>query len=143
MNDDTKKLLKECNSGTKMAAETISRLLPSIRNREFKESLEKYRNAHISFGNRIHSLLNKGNEPAGDLTPVEKLSARLMIGLRLILDDSDKKIASMVADGCSTGIKSLRSYLNQYTSADKASRDIAENIIRLEESLWEDLKPYL
>ena len=49
----------------------------------------------------------------------------------------------MLTDGCNMGIKSLSAYLNQYTGADDASRTIAGNIIRLEESMSEDLRQYL
>lgn len=143
MNDDTKNLLKECNAGTKMAVETLNQLLPSVHDREFKESLEKYRNAHVSFGDKLHSLANKGGTSAGDLSVMEKLSARIMTGMKLMLNDSDKKIASMLTDGCNMGIKSLNAYLNQYTGADNTSREIAGNIIRLEENMSEDLRQYL
>lgn len=66
-----------------------------------------------------------------------------MTGMKLMLNDSDKKIASMLTDGCNMGIKSLSAYLNQYSAADDASRQIAGNIIRLEESMSEDLRQYL
>ncbi len=143
MNENSKKLLKECDAGTKMAVETINQVLPSIHNSSFREGLEKYRNAHVSFGDKLHSLLNKGGETSGDLPAMAKLSARMMTGMKLMLDDSDKRIASMLTDGCSTGIKSLGKYLNQYIDADKHSREIAGNIIRLEESMMEDLRAYL
>ena len=143
MNDDTKNLLKECNAGTKMVVETLNQILPSVHDPDFKKSLEKYRNAHVSFGDKLHSLANKGGEPAGKLGPIEKLSARIMTGMKLMLDDSDKKIASMLTDGCNMGIKSLSAYLNQYTKANHTSREIAGNIIRLEESMSEDLRQYL
>ncbi|MCI8465873.1 MAG: hypothetical protein HFI63_08465 [Lachnospiraceae bacterium] len=143
MNDDTKNLLKECNAGTKMAVETLNQLLPSVHDQDFKESLEKYRNAHVSFGDKLHCLANKGGTSAGELGTMEKLSARIMTGMKLMLNDSDKKIASMLTDGCNMGIKALSSYLNQYTGADHTSREIAGNIIRLEESMSEDLRQYL
>lgn len=143
MNDDTKNLLKECNAGVKMAVQTLGQLLPSIHDHDFKESLEKYRNAHISFGDKLHCLANKGGTSAGELSPMEKLSARIMTGMKLMLNDSDKKIASMLTDGCNIGIKSLNAYLNQYKEADNTSRKIAENIIRLEESMSEDMRQYL
>ncbi|MCI9486803.1 MAG: hypothetical protein HFI64_07490 [Lachnospiraceae bacterium] len=143
MNDDTKNLLKECNAGTKMAVQTLDQLLPSVHDPDFKDSLEKYRNAHASFGDKLHGLANQGGTAAGDLGPMEKLSARIMTGMKLMLNDSDKKIASMLTDGCNMGIKSLSAYLNQYSAADDASRQIAGNIIRLEESMSEDLRQYL
>ena len=77
MNDDTKNLLKECGAGTKMAVQTLDQLLPSVHDHDFKDSLEKYRNAHVSFGDKLHSLANRGGTAAGDLGPMEKLSTLL------------------------------------------------------------------
>lgn len=126
-----------------MAVQTLDQLLPSVHDRDFKNSLEKYRDAHVSFGDKLHTMANKGGTSGGDLGPVEKLSARIMTGMKLMLNDSDKKIASMLTDGCNMGIKSLSAYLNQYSAADDDARKIAANIIRLEESMSEDLRQYL
>ena len=143
MNDDTKNLLKECNAGTKMAVQTLDQLLPSVHDPDFKDSLEKYRNAHASFGDKLHGLANQGGTAAGDLGPMEKLSARIMTGMKLMLNDSEKKIASMLTDGCNMGIKSLHQYLNEYQAADETSKDIAKRLIHLEESLVKDVREYL
>lgn len=143
MNEDTIKLLKECDAGTKMAVETINQLLPSIHSAEFREGLEKYRDAHVSFGDKLHHLLKKGGEPSGDLGPMAKASAWIMTNMKLVLDDSDKKIASMLTDGCNMGIKSIAKYLNEYSNADEKAKKISDNIIRMEESLMNDLRQYL
>ena len=143
MNEDTRLLLKECDAGTKMAVDTIDQVLPSIHSSDFKNGLKKYRDAHVSSGDKLHALLSDGDEAAGDIGIMAKASARLMTGFRLMLDDSDKKIASMLTDGCNMGIKSIEKYLNQYTKASKEARKTAENIVRLEENMMEDLRPYL
>lgn len=143
MNEDTKHLLKECDAGTKMAVENINQLLPSIHNPDFRDGLEKYRNAHVSFGDQMHNLLSKSGEDSGDLSPMAKASARIMTSMKLVLDDSDKKIASMLTDGCNMGMKTIAKYLNQYANADITAKKIADNIIRLEESMMEDLREYL
>ena len=143
MNQDSIKLLKECESGTKMAVDNLNQLLPSVHDGEFRKSLEKYRDAHVSFGDQLHRLLNSGGEEPGLLGSMEKMSARMMTAVKLMLDDSDKKIASMLTDGCGMGIKSISKYLNQYKDAGKQAKDLARNIIRLEESMEETLRAYL
>ena len=143
MNDDSRKLLKECDAGTRMAVESLDQMLPSVHSSEFRSMLEKYKNAHESFGDKLHGLLNEQGKTAGDLPPATKLSARLMTGMKLMLDDSDKQIASMLTDGCNMGIKSLGKYLNQYQAAEHDYRQIAEHIIELEEHMMNELRPYL
>ena len=55
MNEDTRLLLKECDAGTKMAVDTIDQVLPSIHSSDFKNGLKKYRDAHVSFGDKLHA----------------------------------------------------------------------------------------
>ena len=41
------------------------------------------------------------------------------------------------------GIRSLSKYLNEYEAADEQSKNTAKRLIRLEEQLVTDLRPYL
>lgn len=41
------------------------------------------------------------------------------------------------------GVKSLNRYLNQYEAADETSKDIAKQLISLEENLAIDIRKYL
>ena len=143
MNEDTRLLLKECDAGTKMAVDTIDQVLPSIHSSDFKNGLKKYRDAHVSFGDKLHALLSDGDEAAGDIGIMAKASARLMTGFRLMLDDSDKKIASMLTDGCNMGIQSVGKFLNQYDQATKESRRLAEKLLQDEEDFMGKLREFL
>jgi hypothetical protein len=59
------------------------------------------------------------------------------------LNESDKTIADLITDGCNMGVKSLNRYLNQYEAADETSKDIAKQLISLEENLAIDIRKYL
>jgi hypothetical protein len=48
-----------------------------------------------------------------------------------------------MTDGCDMGIKSLNKYLNQYKRADADSKEIAERVIKIEDSLEQGLRSYL
>ena len=63
--------------------------------------------------------------------------------VKLIMNESDKTIAGLMTDGCNMGVKTLNRYLNQYTAADKKSKDIAKRLIDIEEKLAEDLRKFL
>ena len=58
-------------------------------------------------------------------------------------DNSDKTIADLMVEGCDMGIKSLSKYLNQYKSADQASKNITGDIIKVEEELSQSIRAYL
>ena len=63
--------------------------------------------------------------------------------VKLIMNESDKTIAGLMTDGCNMGVKTLNGYLNQYTAADKKSKDIARRLIDIEEKLAADMRKYL
>ena len=63
--------------------------------------------------------------------------------VKLVINESDETIADLITDGCNMGVKSLNKYLNQYENADDESKDIAADIIKLEEGLGFDMRKYL
>ena len=63
--------------------------------------------------------------------------------MKLGMDSSDEAIASLMTDGCNMGVKSLHKYLNQYKAADESSKNIAKQLIHLEELLTADMRQYL
>ena len=63
--------------------------------------------------------------------------------VELIMNKSDNMIADIITDVCNMGIKSLNRYLNQYVEADENSKNIAKELIDLEEKLTIDLRKYL
>ena len=57
--EDTVKLLRECNSGIKMGVESIDEMLPKVKDSGLRSALEESRQAHGKLGDRTHSLLNE------------------------------------------------------------------------------------
>ena len=66
MDEDTISLLKECNSGCKMATNSIEQVLPFIENDKLKSMIVGYNDKHIKIGNECHHLLNKSREEEQD-----------------------------------------------------------------------------
>ena len=55
--EDTIKLLRECNSGIKMGVSSIDDVLPKVKSQELRGSLEKSRQAHGKLGVETHAML--------------------------------------------------------------------------------------
>lgn len=66
-NKDTLCLLKECDSGTKMAVSSIDEILDKTEDSRLKQLLSETKNHHEKLGNEIHTLLiqqgSKDQEP--------------------------------------------------------------------------------
>lgn len=142
-NNDTIYLLKECDSGTKMAVSSIDEVLEKIQGSDLKHLLIESREHHEKLGNEIHSLLIEHQSEEKDPTPMAKGMSWLKTNFKMGMDESDATIADLITDGCDMGVKSLFRYMNQYKAADNISKDICKRLISIEEKLRDDLRAYL
>ena len=131
-NKDKLCLLKECDSGTKMAASSIDEILDKTENIKLKQLLSETKDHHEKLGNEIHTLLIKAGSKDQEPTPMAKSMSWLKTNMKLGMDKSDATIADLMTDGCDMGIKYLYKYLNQYTAADDTSKDISKRLISIE-----------
>ena len=141
--NDTIKLLKECNSGTKMAVSSIDEVLDRVHDSAMKDVLIESKDHHTKLGNEIHSLLTEHGTEDKDPNPMAKGMSWLKTNMKVGMNESDSTIADVLTDGCNMGVKSLNKYLNQYQAADKTSKDICKRLVSIEEELCKDLKDYL
>lgn len=142
-NTDTIYLLKECDSGTKMAVSSIDETLDKTSDSSLKQLLSESRSHHEKLGNEIHTLLVEQGSEEKDPSPMAKGMSWLKTNVKISMDESDAAIADLITDGCNMGIKSLHKYLNQYKDADNVSKKICNRLIDIEEQLCKGLQQYL
>lgn len=140
---DTIKLLRECDAGIKMGAESIDDVLEKVQNDEFRKLLTDCKNEHEKLKVEIQELLNKYKDEGKDPNFMAEGMAHMKTGVKLAIDCSDNTIADLMTDGCNMGVKSLNKYLNKYEAADEVSKDITKRLINLEEKLITDIRCYL
>ncbi len=140
---DTIKLLRECDAGIKMGVASIEDVIDDVKNEDFKKMLEKSIGHHQQLQDDIQILLDEYHDDGKEPNPMAKGMSFIKTSFKMAVDKSDSTIADLMTDGCNMGIKSLTKYLNEYEAADKKSKDLAKKVIGLEESLVEDVKPYL
>ena len=140
---DTIKLLRECDAGVKMGIGSIDDVLDHVRSRDFHKHLSRCREEHEALLREIQSALDRFHDEGKDPNPIAKGMSWMKTNWKLNMDDSDHVIADLMTDGCDMGVKSLSRYLNQYKAADESAKDIAKRLIKLEANLTEDLRCYL
>lgn len=140
---DTIKLLRECDAGIKMGVASIDSILDHVRNAAFKRCLTDCKQAHEKLKVEIQSLLDKYHDDGKDPKPMAKGMSWMKTNMKLGMDESDETIADLMTDGCNMGVKSLNKYLNQYQAADEVSKDITKRLIKLEEQLVINIRPFL
>ena len=143
IHQDTINLLKECDAGSKIAVSTIDEVKEKVMDGSLKQLLTESREHHEKLGNEIHSLLFEYGSGEKDPALMAKGMSWLKTNMKMTMDESDATAADLITDGCNMGIKSLHRYLNQYTLADSASKDICSRLVSIEEDLARDLRSYL
>lgn len=140
---DTVKLLRECDAGIEMGIASIDDVLEFTSDNRLKKCLEQNKIEHENLKNEIESLLSKYGDDGKAPNPVAKGMSWLKTNTMLTINESDKTVADLITDGCNMGVKTLNKYLNQYEAADEVSKDITKRIINLETSLSRDIRQYL
>ncbi len=142
MNNDTVKLLRECNAGIKMGENAIKKVLPRTESDTLKRTLEVCKNTHAELGDKTHGILLSLKADTKPPHPVARFMSDMKIRMKL-MEGGDDKIADVMTDGCDMGIKSLNRYLNQYKNADKEAKDIAKRLIASEEYMEASMREFL
>ncbi len=140
---DTIRLLRECDAGVKMGISSIDDVLDDVKSVNLKEYLVNCKNEHIKLDKEIQQLLDKYQDEGKDPNPVAKGMSWVKTNMKLAMKESDETIADLMTDGCNMGVKSLNKYLNEYCAADEKTKDITKKLINLEEKLAVDIRKFL
>ena len=118
---DTVKLLRECDAGVKMGVSSIDDVLGCVHAPELKSLLERCKKEHEELGEEIGKLLNRYQDEGKEPNPIAQKMSWLKTNVKLVMHESD----------------------NQYEAADEVSKDITKRLINLEEKLTVDMREYL
>lgn len=140
---DTIKLLRECDAGVKMGVSSIDDVLNYVHNENLKHYLTDCKIKHDKLDTEIQNELDRYKDEGKNPNPMAKGMSWMKTNLKLVMNESDHTIADLITDGCNMGVKSLNKYLNQYKAADEKSKDIAKRLINLEERLAIDIRKFL
>lgn len=140
---DTIKLLRECDAGVRMGASSLGDVLPYAHSEKLKQLLSECRKEHDRLDGEIQGLLDRYRDQGKEPNPIAKKMAEMGTKMKLTAHESDRTIADLMTDGCNMGVKSLSRYLNQYAAASEVSKDIAKRLIALEAKLAEDIRGFL
>ncbi len=141
--ENTVKLLKECDAGTKTAVNSIKEVLDNVESEQLLTLLTDALSEHEDIGNEIAQTLRELGGHGKDPNPMARVMSWMKINFKMLEKGDDKTIAALMVDGCNMGVKQLSTYLNEYEDADDKSKRLAKRLINCEEKLAKQLKNYL
>ena len=140
---DTIKLLRECDAGIKMGVSSIDDILEYVGDEKLKNLLSASKDQHIKLQDELEELLDRYHDDGKEPNPMAKGMSWIKTNVKLAINESDHTISDLMTEGYNMGIKSLSKYLNQYKAADEDSKDITKRIIDVEERLVKDIREFL
>ena len=140
---DTIKLLRECDAGIKMGVKSIDDVYEHVKSEKMRECLNASKDEHDEIDKELQQLLGRYHDEGKDPNQMAKGMSWIKTNVKLGMDDSDNTIADLMTDGCDMGVKSLNKYLNQYKAADEKSKELCKRLIKLEEKLRTQMQEYL
>ncbi len=140
---DTIKLLRECDAGVKMGVSSIDDVLDHVKSSKLKSLLNECKDRHDNLDEEIKQQLMKYQDDGKEPAVMAKSMSWIKTNMMLKMSDTDATVADLMTDGCNMGVKSLNKYLNKYEAADEVSKDITKRLINLEEKLTVDMRGFL
>ena len=140
---DTVKLLRECDAGIKMGVKSIDDVEKYVKSEALKRTLSSCKSEHQKLENELSVMLTNYGDEGKAPNPIATGMSWIKTNMKLGMNHSDKTVADLMTDGCNMGVKSLSGYLNEYTEASETSKNIAKRLIKLEAELGENMRQYL
>lgn len=140
---DTIRLLRECDAGVKMGIKSIDDVLGYVKSAELEKMLTQCKDKHLDLDRQTQHLLGIYHDDGKNPNPISQGMSWIKTNAKLAMDTSDNTIAELMTDGCNMGVKSLSKYLNEYKAADEKSKDITKKLINAEEELTDNIRKFL
>ena len=104
---DTVKLLRECDAGIKMGVDSIDDVLEYVKGESLRKYLAECKRDHEALKSELQTLLDKYHDGGKDPNPIAKGMSWIKTNMKLGMDMSDATVADLMTDGCNMGVKSL------------------------------------
>ena len=104
---DTIKLLRECDAGVKMGIASIDDVWDHVRSEKFKQRLNACKDEHEKLSREIQQQLHKFADEGKNPNPIAKSMSWVKTNMKLGIDDTDATVADLMTDGCNMGVKSI------------------------------------
>lgn len=140
---NTVDFLSEIYRGAKMGIETINRLLTKVNDNKIYDELKYQMRSYEEIADEAYNeLLKRNNEPLG-ISPLNKLSARMSVGINTLISNKPSHVADMMIKGNRMGIEGITKTYQSHQGADPAIKGLADRFIKLEKDNIERLNKFM
>jgi ElaB/YqjD/DUF883 family membrane-anchored ribosome-binding protein len=126
-----------------MGCEGIQSVIRHTKSTALKDKLKAQDAEYQKIRHQAQALLEARNERPGGVGLMGKAAADIMSAGKMMVDQTDSKIAEMVIQGNQMGINKTIKHLHDYDTQDSTIRTLVEKLLATEESNADQLKAFL
>ena len=135
--------LDEIHKGACMGQDALSNILDKVKDKKFKEELQRQFDNYDDIAKEIEELYPKYDEgKPHDTSVMNKTMTSMGIDMKTMTDHSNSKLAEILMQGVNMGIIEGRRILNKKEINDEVEK-IVDKYVNMQEKNMEILKEYL
>ena len=143
MKRDDAVLLKQIRKIAEMGIKAMETLFPKVEDAPFGRYLDQKELQYSQIRDRAKAELLRSEEDGGRTGAVSELMLRGTIHAETLFDTSISHVAELMIRGSGRGISELWKAMNRCENAGRTSRELAEELLLLEQKSITELKRYL
>lgn len=142
---DTAEVLSALYKNVRMAADSISSILPHVENEQMMSDLTVELSCFEEYASRAAKELDAEGVTPKEETPLARAGAKVGTFFNTLVDSSPDHLAEMMIKGATMGVGDLCRQLHAADEGDVSpkAKALLEEVLRYEENVIEEMKAYL
>ncbi len=141
--DYNKKAINDAYKNAHIAMQSISDILPQVKDEKMKKELNKEFNGYKKIIKKISTFMAQQKVQPEDVNLFKKMMLKASVKTKSIFNDSLNNIAEMMIKGTVLGITELTAMVNEKNNLSEEVSALIEELLALEETYEQDLKKFL
>jgi hypothetical protein len=140
---NTSDFLAEIYRGANMGVQTINSILMKVTDNTIYNELKYQLRSYEEIANEAYVEIMKRNSKPKDISMIDKMSAKMSIGINTFINSKPSHIADMLIKGNKMGVIGITKSLNSHEDADVDIKSLADRFVKLEQDNIDRLKRFL
>ena len=143
LNDYNVKAVNDAYKNAHIAMQSISDLLPEVKDEGIKRELEEEFKGYETHINNVSAFMKENEIEPQDINAFKKAIMKGSIKMKKFFDDSKNQIADMMLKGTVMGINELAQMMNEKKNLDENVKTLISELLKTEESYEKRLRKFL
>ena len=143
LNDYNVKAVNDAYKNAHIAMQSISDLLPEVKDEGIKRELEEEFKGYETHINNVSAFMKENEIEPQDINAFKKAIMKGSIKMKTLFNDSKNQIADMMLKGTVMGINELSQMMNEKKNLDDNVKTLISELLKTEESYEKRLRKFL